>query len=121
MNPNKEYELFLSQFENFFFLYGNHKYELIEIIGENYFKDMFNNILADYITHYSVSKLNKVFFRTNMCFFIKNIDTYKWIDKKYINILAENNIFYKEHAEIDEEYLSEMVYQQFNNDDCLII
>ena len=92
--------------------------EIIFLIDENWFKFNFR-IIFDYIcnSEFQNSELDNGF-----RFLIETFDTYKWLDNKQkekLSILADRNIFYKKHAEIDEKYLSEMMIKVIENN-CII-
>lgn len=92
--------------------------QLIEIIGENYFKDLFLFIFNKVINEQlNVGSINLSVLKI----FISYLDTYKWLDKKDIYKFMKNGIFYKEYAKIDEKYLSKLVFAEIENEHILIV
>ena len=92
--------------------------QLIEIIGEDYFKNLFLFIFNKVINEQlNVGSINLSVLKI----FISHLDTYKWLDKKDIYKLMENGIYYKEYAEVDEKYLSKLVLAEIENKHILIV
>ena len=91
--------------------------QLINIIGEDYFKNLFLFILNKVINEQlNVGPINLSVLKI----FISYLDTYKWLDKNDIYKLMKNEIYYKEYAKIDEKYLSKLVLAEIENENIFI-
>ena len=119
-NENTLYNAFFMNF-NDFFNYVKEPEVIAEIIGEP-LRKIFRKVMHCYI----LSSIDT--FRDDLFLFIKHFDTYKWLDdelKIELYTLAEDGIFYKEHAKFlssigDNKYLSKMTMETIKGT-CIIV
>jgi len=96
---------------------------LIEILGEDYFKYFFLNYFDEYIERIKFYSNNNEL-EEKLIPFMQTFDTYKWLDKKRKDCLIllgnASNIFYQEHCnnlsdELRDTYIRKMVEKSFEN------
>ena len=107
-----EYDISLMLMNRLKYFFSGMNLERIEGIIHNELKKFFNKYLDD---------LRYAKYNPSFEYFIKHIDTYKYIDsKEEIRLLAEKGIYYREYSKFNNKYLSEMTYKLLNNE-CLVI
>ena len=101
---------------------------LIEILGEDYFKYFFLNYFDEYIERIKFYS-NNTELEEKLIPFMQAFDTYKWLDEKrkdYLILLGNvGNIFYQEHCnnlsgELKNKYISKMVEKSFENKNIIV-
>ena len=101
---------------------------LIEILGEDYFKYFFLNYFDEYIKRIKFYSNNNEL-EEKLIPFMQAFDTYKWLDEKrkdYLILLGNaSNIFYQEHynnlsGELKNKYISKMVEKSFENKNLIV-
>ena len=101
---------------------------LIEILGEDYFKYFFLNYFDEYIERIKFYSNNNEL-EEKLIPFMQAFDTYKWLDEKRKDCLIllgnAGNIFYQEHCnnlsgELRNKYISKMVEKSFENKNIIV-
>ena len=101
---------------------------LIEILGEDYFKYFFLNYFDEYIERIKFYS-NNTELEEKLIPFMQTFDTYKWLDEKRRDCLillgTVSNIFYQEHCnnlndELRDTYIRKMVEKSFENKNLIV-
>ena len=112
-----EYNISLMLMNRLKYFFSSMNLERIEGVIHNELKKFFNEYLDDL----KLDDLKYVKYNPSFEYFIKHIDTYKYIDsKEKIRLLAERGIYYWEYSKFNNEYLSEMTYKLINNE-CVVV